>query len=492
MESSGRHCRPFGAYDDLILHGNSKKKSPSASKTQQLEFNRCADRRPDRREGRHGGSAGGSRGYRHVLSCQGLPRSGRQVNFTLQNSRRDTLHNCTEPDLSSPLLTQSASYLLSNLRHRAARYMPVMKRPLVDYESGSGSESECGSSSDKSESSSTNIPPQLKRRRNGDVGTRAPPSAPAPAPAPTPIFPLDRSSGTHTIPPKPAPKSTSSLPPISDRFNDLYASNTRTAVSDDPSLHQGRRRQVPHIPGNWPSHVYIDWDPSSADRELLSSLVEKLQAEVAAAAQRYPDLEGVKISTALRDPELPVDKPLHISLSAPLTLTSKNKDDFLDDVTRALRSSGVSPFVVDFSGGVNWYRSEESTRSFLVLRVREVQNTGTTADSSPNPRLTIITQRCNKTAKEYGQPPLYDSQDMGYRFHVTIAWTHARPSESLKQLTDSIFDDCKTMYSENMSIRDKLRTGSSFRVETVKVKIGNHVTRFELPDKGLAFPVKTA
>lgn len=394
-----------------------------------------------------------------------------------------------EPDISSPLLSQSASYLLSNLRHRAARYIPVMKRPLVDYESGSGSESECGSSSDRPESSSKNNPPQLKRSRNGDIGTRAPPSAPAP----TPIAPLDRSSGTHTIPPKPAPKSKSSLPPISDRFNDLYASNTRTAVSDDPSLHQGRQRQVPHIPGNWPSHVYIDWDPSSGDRELLSSLVDKLQTEVAAAAQRYPDLEGVKINTALRDPELPVDKPLHISLSAPLTLTSKNKDAFLDDVTRALRSSGVGPFEVDFSGGVNWYRSEESTRSFLVLRVREVQNTGgTTADSSPNPRLTSLLQRCNKTVKEYGQPPLYDSQDMGYRFHVTVAWTHARPSESLKQLTDSIFDDCKTMYSENMSIREKLRTGSSFRVETVKVKIGNHVTRFELPDKGLVLPVKTA
>lgn len=401
-------------------------------------------------------------------------------------------HTNLEPDLSSPLPTQSASYLLSNLCHRAARYMPVMKRPLVDYESGSGSEPECGSSSDRPESSSPDIPPQLKRRRNGDIGTRAPPSAPALAPAPTPIAPLDRSSGTHTIPPKPAPKSKSSLPPLSDRFNDLYASNTRTAVSDDPSLHQGRQRQVPHIPGNWPSHVYIDWDPSSADRELLSSLVDKLQAEVAAAAQRYPDLEGVKISTALRDPELPVDRPLHISLSAPITLTSKNKDAFLDDVTRALRSSGVSPFVVDFSGGVDWYRSEESTRSFLVLRVREVQNTVTTADSSPNPRLTTLIQRCNKTVKEYGQPPLYDSQDMGYRFHVTIAWTHARPSELLKQLTDSIFDDCKTMYRENMSIRDKLRTGSSFRVETVKVKIGNHVTRFELPDKGLALPVNTA
>ncbi|KAL8661601.1 MAG: hypothetical protein Q9202_005429 [Teloschistes flavicans] len=274
------------------------------------------------------------------------------------------------------------------------------------------------------------------------------------------------------------------LPPLPDSFHDLYASNARASKNDDPSLHGGRQRQIPHIEGQWPTHVYIEWRPSRSESEILSSMLEKAKASL---------LPNVRLESLLKS-DLEADLPLHISLSRTLMLATHERQTFTDALEAAIGTSGVKPFAVTLNK-LHWVPNYENNRWFLVLQAIKPAGNG----------LTKLLVASNTVAKRFGQSSLYTPQnqpskplttggklavdrfngamraaprcseahdpnnplatgeDLSDHFHVSIGWTLERPHET----------SASSILNENQL--ERLELG----VHGIKAKIGNNTAAHE-------------
>lgn len=283
-------------------------------------------------------------------------------------------------------------------------------------------------------------------------------------------------------------KTSTELPPLPSAFHDLYASTVRLSNTDDPSLHQGRRRQVPHMAGHWPSHLYAEWHPAGREHDQLSALLAALSSRLSTGSAR----DEIKIHGFLTS-DLGAPLPLHISLSRPLSLPTARKDDFLERVRDAVAKSGVRAFEL-VPDGLEWHRTHESARSFLVLRVRSCSS-GKAASSTPgsssakgevrekqekNAELGTLLRHCNALCRTFGQPELYafkpsedegTARDVGDAFHVSVAWSFSEPTEELKRATQEVFEE--TDHRSGIE-------GMRIMVDGVKAKIGNTITHLPL------------
>lgn len=181
-----------------------------------------------------------------------------------------------------------------------------------------------------------------------------------------------------------------------------------------------------------------------------------------------------KLTSSLTS-DLGAPVPLHISLSRPISLATAQKEDFLDRVTTSLRNSRSSAFCVTPSG-LAWYRSPESNRTFLILRITSSSATGADDEKDapiPNPELMQLLVRCNALVAMFGQPPLYQQthkDQVGHAFHVSIGWTLGLPGEETSLKALNLFRQPKYLEMRAWTID----------VSGVKVKVGNVVTHVPL------------
>ncbi|KAH7391414.1 U6 snRNA phosphodiesterase Usb1 [Cadophora sp. MPI-SDFR-AT-0126] len=296
-------------------------------------------------------------------------------------------------------------------------------------------------------------------------------------------------SGKETSSLKRKHEEPSGLPPLPSRFHDLYASTTRVSTRDDPSLHEGKKRVIPHIEGNWPTHIYIEWYPSTTEDASLSKLISALQKEIS--------FDATSKVHSLVTSDVGVPLPLHVSLSRSLGFLAPQKDEFVDSLGRILKVSGIRPFNITLTG-LKWVSNFEKTRWFLVLSIPKPESDG----------LNKLLYVCNSVVKQYGQPPLYpkpptgpaftprqkqqkrksqeqrrtsydkshsnmdwtDMQDATDALHISLAWTLQSPSKELLELTNAVAQN-------HLNLLQQI----AVKVDEIKCKVGNVVTSLPLP-----------
>ncbi|KAF1832950.1 hypothetical protein BDW02DRAFT_648763 [Decorospora gaudefroyi] len=285
-------------------------------------------------------------------------------------------------------------------------------------------------------------------------------------------------------------KPTDALPPLPSAFHDLYATNARVSTSDNPSLHGGRKRTVPHVEGVWPSHVYLEWIPSQAESKALHSLIKHIKDCLELQnAKRVKKLAIPEIVPSLLS-ELGASLPLHVSLSRTLQIKTEDRENFLDTLRVSLRKSAVRAFNFEFQS-LKWVPNAERNRWFLVLGIKRPEHD----------KLNGLLHACNKAAHDSGHPGLYTGgkgdgpmggnnsdhgpkrrkvdeheqrkQDYSEYLHVTIAWNLAEPDAEWMTVIENI-DISKYIQSPEAAF------------DAVKVKIGNAVQSISLATRRAA------
>ncbi|KAL7035094.1 hypothetical protein ACKWTF_008226 [Chironomus riparius] len=151
---------------------------------------------------------------------------------------------------------------------------------------------------------------------------------------------------------------------------------------DDPTDHDGRKRQIPHIAGNWSCHVFID---CSYFKDVLSDYINRI-------TEKYED---IKI----------IDTP-HVSLSKNFII----KYHWIENLSKVIgQNLKFSAFKLKFSvSEIVFLSNEEKSRHFACILV----------DKSCKDHLEPLIESTDKSLKEFELPMYYENRI----FHASIFW----------------------------------------------------------------------
>lgn len=231
----------------------------------------------------------------------------------------------------------------------------------------------------------------------------------------------------------------------------LDKADKKEANSEDPEAHQMRVRSIPHIEGNWASHVFIDckllnWMFMLSFYKSVNFLFYIL----------VPLSENIKAKIGeLTTDDLHLIESTHVSLSKTFIVRYHWIQNFHATLQEQFNGTS-SQFQLQLSPEIVYFSNDDNTRHFACILL----------DERCRPIVTSIIQKVDKCLKEFNLPTYYENPSE----HVSVLWKLSSFTSEEKSQISSIITE---LFSSN---KDDFK----MLIEKISLKIGNKLMEIAL------------